>query len=352
MPAKGNISNFNGQHKKYTLFRTFEILNDYSDEKHHLKHSEIQEKLSTLYDLNVNRKLVRENIDDINFLGQPYGIEVKSEKGNGAYLLGRRFEKSEIAFLIDAVFSSKSIGQRQAVELSGKLQTFLSKNDRKSFKYISKSSDVVRTDSKQVFYNIDSLLYAIEKKKKVQFNYNRFYLDDGINEKMKKRTFVASPYYLVNNQGKYYLVCNNDKFDDIANYRVDRIFNIKVLDEDVKNIKTMKGCENGFDVVKYANENIYMFSCDSVEATIKIENNYAINYVYDWFGTNSKIYMGKDKNIYATIHANEQALIYWCLQYGESIELLKPLNLREKITKIVKNINKKYEGVGSLWEKI
>ena len=112
MPTKGTKAIFSGQRKKYTLFRVFEILNEFSDENHHLKHTQIKEKLSVLYGLNVERKTIRECIDDINYLGAPYGIEVYSEKNDGAFLLGRRLEKSEVRFLIDAVFSSKSIGQK------------------------------------------------------------------------------------------------------------------------------------------------------------------------------------------------------------------------------------------------
>ena len=35
-----------------------------------------------------------------------------------------------------------------------------------------------------------------------------------------------------------------------------------------------------------------MFSTKSVKAKIIIENDYAVNYVQDWFGDNAKIYQG------------------------------------------------------------
>lgn len=318
-------------------------MNDFTNGDRHLKHTEIQEKLSSIYDIHIERKNVRECIDDINYLGEPYGIYVNSEKGDGAFLLSRLFEKSEIGFLIDAVFSSKSINQKQAQELTNKLQRFLCKEDRKSFYYVSKSGEITRTDSKLVFYNLDIILDAIEKGKKIKFKYNRYYLDSLKNEKMKNRKLVASPYYLVNNQGKYYLVCNNNYFNDIANYRIERMLDIEILDEEVKPIKSLEGCENGFDIAKYANENIYMFSNKAINAKIKIDNEYSISYVQDWFGENANIYQDKhDNKIYANIHGNEQALIYWCLQYGESIGLIEPVSTREKIKAIIDEMKKKY----------
>lgn len=343
MPAKNSKTMHDGQKKRYTRFRVFEILNDYTNGDKHLKHNEIQEKLSSIYDIHVERKNIRECIDDINYLGEPYGIIVNSEKGDGAFLLSRLFEKSEIGFLIDAVFSSRSIDQKQAQELTTKLQRFLNKDDRKSFVYLSKSREITRTDNKLVFYNLETILDAIEKGKKIRFNYNRFYLDTIKNEKKKNRILVASPYYLVNNQGRYYLVCNNNYFNDISNYRIERMTNIEILDEDVKPIKSLEGLANGFDIAKYTNENIYMFSTQSVTAKIRIGNEYTISYVQDWFGKNARIYKDKqDNEIYADIQGDEQALIYWCLQYGESIELLEPTSTREKIKAIVENMKNKY----------
>ena len=343
MPTKDSKSVIDGQKKRFTRFRVLEILNDYTNGDKHLKHTEIQEKLATLYGIHVERKNIRECIDDINYLGEPYGVYVNSEKGDGAFLLNRVFEKSEVGFLIDAIFSSRSIDPKQAQELITKLQKFLNKNDRKSFTYVAKSSEMTRTNNQLVFYNLENILDAIEKGKKIRFNYNRYYLDSAKNEKMKNRKLIASPYYLVNSQGKYYLVCNIDQFDDIANYRIERMSDIEILDADIRPIKTIKDCESGLDVAEYASENIYMFSPNSVEAKIRIADEYTVNYVQDWFGEKARIYQDPaDGQIYAQISSNEQALIYWCLQYGESIELLAPVITREKIKTIVEKMAGKY----------
>ena len=343
MPTKDSKSPIDGQKKRFNRFRVFQILNDYTNGEHHLKQTEIQEKLSSLYGIQVERKSIRECIDDINYLGEPYGVYVNSEKGDGTFLLSRVFEKSEVGFLIDAIFSSRSIDPKQAQDLTKKLQRFLNVNDRKSFTYVAKSSEMIRTNNKLVFYNLETILDAIEKEKKIRFNYNRYYLDSAENEKQKNRKLIASPYYLVNNQGKYYLVCNNDKYDDIANYRIEKMSNIEIIDENIKPIKSLKDCANGLDVAEYANENIYMFSPQAINAKISIKDEYTVNYVQDWFGEKTTIYRDKqDGKIYADIRSNEQALIYWCLQYGELVELVEPAETREKIKAIVAVMQKKY----------
>ena len=147
---------------------------------------------------------------------------------------------------------------------------------------------------------------------------------------------------MVNNQGKYYLVCNYDYFDDIANYRLEQIKNVKILNTPIKPITKIKGFENGLDKAKYINENIYMFSTATISAEIKINDEYAINYVLEWFGKNTHVYK-RNKAIFARIKANETALIYWCLQYGDYVELVSPLDTRNKIKDIVDNMYNKYK---------
>ena len=154
--------------------------------------------------------------------------------------------------------------------------------------------------------------------------------------------YVINPYFLVNNQGRYYLVCNLNKYNEIANYKLDLISNIKILDTPIKPITKLKNCENGVDMVKYANENIYMFHNKTINATLRIEKEYATDYVAEWFGKNARFYT-QNNEIYADVVANEQALIYWCLQYGESIELLNPIDTRKLIAEKSKLIFERYK---------
>ena len=319
--------------KKLSILYTLQILKDYSDENHLLSQNEIVKKIYSIYGMECERKSIGTNIDSLIDFG--YDI-VKTN--SGCFLASREFETSEIRFLIDAVFSSKSIDSRHSRELSNKLSNLLSSYQRKQYKYIYKADELNRTNNKELFYNIDIINEAIEKNKQIQFEYNRFYYKD-INK--KKKPYIVNPYFLINNQGKYFLVCNYDYFDEIGNYKLERIHNIKILDTDIKPIKQVKGFENGLDIAKYANENIYMFTTNSVNATIQIYDDWATAYVEEWFGKNARFYE-KDNKIYADIVANESSLVYWCLQYGEVIEIIEPKHCREKIKDIIKEMSKRY----------
>ena len=87
---------------------------------------------------------------------------------------------------------------------------------------------------------------------------------------------------MVNNHGKYYLVCNYDKYEDISNYKIENIANIRILDEDIKPLKSLPGQAN-FSIREYMKEHIYMTTGESVMAKLKLNNEDRINDVVDWF---------------------------------------------------------------------
>lgn len=323
--------------KKLSPLCILKILKECSDENHPLKQEQIIQKLENRFGLKLERKSIGATIDSL----MDFGFDVVKTR-NGCYLGEREFEKSEISYLVDAVFSSKSIDSAHARKLSQKLSNFLSEYERRRYKYIYKSDQIVRTDQKQLFYTIDVLNEAIENGKQVEFNYNRFYFDKVKSEKKKQKRYKINPYFMINNQGRYYLVCNLDYFNDIANYKIELISNIKILDSPVKPITKLKNCENGVDMAEYANQNIYMFHNKTVDATLKILSEYSAEYVAEWFGKNARFYM-KDSILYADVKVNEQALIYWCLQYGETIELISPNETRDEVIKRINTMKNNYK---------
>ena len=54
------------------------------------------------------------------------------------------------------------------------------------------------------------------------------------------RIYLTTPYQMVTREGKYYLICNYDKYDDISNYRVYRITDIQITNQPAKPFKELK----------------------------------------------------------------------------------------------------------------
>ena len=62
----------------------------------------------------------------------------------------------------------------------------------------------------------------------------------------------------------------------------------------------------------------------------------------DWFGKNAKIYK-KDDKLLADIKCNESALFYWYMQYSETITIISPQSLIDRVKNEAERILTKYE---------
>ena len=91
--------------KKMTLLYILDILREYSDENHLLTQQNIIDKLKAIYLIDIERKTISSTID----LLIEYGYDIIKNPSGGYYLNERDFNENEIKYLIDALYSSKSI---------------------------------------------------------------------------------------------------------------------------------------------------------------------------------------------------------------------------------------------------
>ena len=93
---------------------------------------------------------------------------------------------------------------------------------------------------------------------------------------------------------------------------------------------------------EYMKEHIYMTTGESVMAKLKLNNEDRINDVVDWFGSDISIQRIKDE-LFVNLRVNEDALVYWAMQYGDIIEVVAPNSTREKIKEFLHNMMQKYK---------
>jgi len=297
------------------------------------------------YFMDVDRKTVKRNL--MNLLDLDCGIEYneisrKDGKGNENsictdWYMTREFEDSELRLLIDSLLFSKHIPYSQCKTLIEKLKGLSNMYFDKKVKHICNLPEN-QPENKELFYTIDVLDEAISQNKKVAFTYNSYGTDKKLHPK-RDEEYIVNPYQMVATNGRYYLICNYDKYDDLSNYRVDRITNIKMLDESAKPIKELS--EGELNLPKHMAEHLYMFTGKSVRASFKAKN-YIIDQVIDWFGKDVEIIPENDDECIVKVKVNEEAFFHWSLQYGMHIEVLEPANLRQKVIDVVKTIGEKY----------
>ena len=327
--------------KKVSIILVLKVLEEYSDENHFLTHQQIIDKIDELYDLQLERKSIANSLSLLEEL--EYDIVKNPKGGGGVALYSRTFEKSEVTFLVDAIFSSKSISGTQAQKLTKKISSGLSRYDRKSYDYLDKSTEVSRTSNKDVFYNIDIINEAMKNGKWIGFKYIEF--DDDGKERYRFHNYVyhRSPCYLINNFGRYYLLGYGYKHNDVAAYRVDYMKEIYIMDERQRiDPMTLDEFKNYKSLSEYLNDHIYMFGGKPVNFTIQLQGPHAIQYIDDWFGKNAEIYKDKD-GLKAKIRCGELAFFYWAMQYGEHIHILSPKSMVDKVKNAAEQILEQYK---------
>ena len=327
--------------KKMVIINILEILKKYSDMDHRLTQADIIEKLKKEYYMDVDRKTVKRNL--MNLLELDCGIEYteipkkdKSGEKSAIYTdwyMVRDFDDSELRLLIDSILFSKHIPYSQCKKLIEKLKGLSNIYFDKKVKHICNLPEN-QPENKELFYTIDILDEAISQNKQVSFIYNAYGIDKKLHPRREEK-YIVNPYQMVATNGRYYLICNYDKYDELSNYRIDRITKISMLDTPAKPLKS------GINLPKHMAEHIYMFAGDSVRAKFRAKN-YIIDQVIDWYGKDATIIPENDDECTVTVNVNKNAFFCWAMQYGEHIEVLEPTDIREKIIDTVTKLNKKY----------
>lgn len=336
---------FTAQPKKLIIMNILDILKKYTDADHRLSQKDIVEILEREFDMKTDRKAVKRNL--MNLIEFGYDIEyneisrmIKNKNGEAEenlilsdFYLNRDFTDSELRLLIDSVLFSKHVPYSQCKEVVQKLENLSNIYFKLKVKHIRNLPENAPTNN-QLFLTIEILDEAISKGLQVSFTYNNYDIDKKLhprkNSEGKEREYIINPYQIVATNGRYYLVCNYDKYDNVAHYRLDRITNIQLLDTPVKPKDKVKGLENGLDLPKHMAEHLYMFSGESIIVKF-IAKRYIITEVIDWFGKDVKFSNATDDEVTVTVKVNEMAMQLWALQYARHIRVISPQSLVEKI---------------------
>ena len=145
------------------------------------------------------------------------------------------------------------------------------------------------------------------------------------------REYVISPYQMAAREGKYYLICNYDKYNDISNYRVDRIADIKILDEPAKPFGKLEWA-NGrtLDLAEYMKEHPYMYSSGNVRVKFRIVRA-MISDVIDLFGSDVRFSDEDEEGVTVTTTTNELAAEQFAKSFALDVVVLEPKYLRERL---------------------
>ncbi len=349
--------------KKLLPMLILDILRKYSDADHRLSQRDIMDILKNEYDMSADRKAIRRNIGNLMDMGyeieyseairmmpNPKTGELEESSIMSDLYLVREFTDSELRLLIDSLLFSKHLPYNQCKELVEKLEKLSSNYFKSHMKHIHTMPETLPRNP-QLFYTIEVLDEAITRARKVSFTYLEYGTDKKQHRKCRTdgsvREYIVSPYQMAAQDGKYYLICNYDKYDDISNYRIERIADIRLLDEPAKPFETLMGADGKrLDLAKYMAEHIYMYSSDNARVKFRIVKP-MITDVIDIFGRNVTFSDETDTHVTVTAHVNEAAMLQFAKNYASDVMVLEPKRL---VNQLMDDAKKTVDAYGNIKE--
>ena len=321
--------------QKQKLFRVLEILMRESDEEHGLSMNEIISRLDE-YGISAERKSI---YDDFLTLGE-LGFDVShTETRPPKYKLDTRiFELAELKMLVDAVQASKFITAGKSREIIEKLEIFAGAHRSRELSRHVFVEDRVKTVNPSSIYSIDSIHTAINDSKKLSFKYFDY---NGSKEKVYRHggePYRVSPCALLWDDEKYYLVAYDEKEAIVKNFRVDKMQDVRILDEP----KTVNSVTENFDPAAYSRKIFGMYGGREELVTLECREKLA-GAVIDRFGT-TPTFVKTDFGFKLSIRVMVSPTFFaWVLGFGADMRIISPDSVKNEFLENLLGTMKNYE---------
>ena len=317
--------------QKVKLLVLYEILQKRTDETHPMTTGEIISALEE-YGITTTRKTVYGDIDTLN----RYGFEVLCDKkrSNGYYVADRKFERPEVQILLQAIEAAKFLSDKKAAALSQKVAQLLGEAQAREF-INPPAGNNAKAGNEHIYYSIDAITTALAENRKLSFLYFDTDLCGRRRYRKNKSRYEVNPLGMVYSGEYFYLVCYHDKYGDTANYRIDRMDEVRVEEQEITGRKEYEH----FDINAYCREMFSMYSGEQTEVELHFAKEYA-EIVRDRFGNDIHTVSDRDGYILRTKISVSKTFFAWLTTFEGNIRIIRPAAVREQFRTFVENIIK------------
>ncbi len=315
-----------------------------SDKSTWVTQKKIMDYLYEEFGIMPDRKTIKR---DIAMLRDEMGMDIDEQPYYGYRLLSREFELDDLMILIECVYAAKFISEDRTNDLIDVLCDFCSENQAKKLKREIYMCDRVKTTQKKTLHIINAIREAMERQRwpspyhqgrKISFHYTTHAISDvhKVLDKHDGKLYKASPYHLLINDGNYYMLAVEDETKEMRAYRIDRMRDVTVLNEDreshgqrISNIKT------------FIRRTFAMFRGEQTKAKMRFENS-LLDTVIDKFGVGfgAEYQQDGEDHFIVTMEVEVSDQFFaWLCGFGVQAKIIAPENLvskyRDYLTTIV-----------------
>lgn len=312
---------------KERIIYMLQLFHERTDEDHPISTFEIIDYFKAR-GVVTDRKTIKNDIDTLNNCG--IEITVIEGRPNRYYYADRKFQLPELKLLVDAVEASKFITARKSAELVAKITSMTSAGHADELNRHLYTVGRIKSENESIYYVVDTIFRAIKQKKKIAFQYFRY--DVRLNRVARHdgEPFIFSPYVMLYNEDKYYVLGYYSIFDKITTFRIDRMGIPEILDEPIR-----KKPDN-FDPIDYTVNVFSMYDGDMETVELLCENN-MMDAVVDRFGEELDIQSVDNDHFRVLVQASiSQTFFAWIFQFAGNIRLIGPSAVKDQYQEMLK----------------
>jgi predicted DNA-binding transcriptional regulator YafY len=321
--------------QKLKILYLLDMLKRETDEGHIITMNSILEGLAR-EGIKAERKSIYDDIESL----RSYGYEIIMQKNpTGYYLVNDGFEIAELKTLVDIVLSSKFLSEKKSTELIKKLENLTSKYEATSLQRQVYVADRVKATNESIYYNVDHIHEAIKQDVNISFKYLEWSEAKRLVPRKNGSKYIVSPISLVWSEENYYLVGYDSASDKVKHYRVDKIKDIKKLDEGrcaaAKKIK--------FEPAQFSKSTFGMYGGESIRVKLAFKKN-MIGVMIDRFGKNIPIIKLDNENFMTNVSVVKSHQFFgWLTSLGSDVKIIEDDQLILEYKTYIKNILKTYK---------
>lgn len=322
--------------QKLKLLYLLKMLNEKTDEENTMTINDMIAELDR-YGITAERKSIYDDLEALRH----YGLDIASRKSKTTdyFVSSRLFELPELKLLVDAVQCSKFVTHKKSNELIKKIESLASYRQAQSLQRQVYVSNRVKTINESIYYNVDRLHAAIAENKKVSFKYFDYDIKKEKAFRKNGDKYSVSPYALSWDDENYYLITFSTKYNDFTHYRVDRMTDIDLIDEERDPLPDREH----FDIAEYTKKVFNMFGGEEVLVQLQFDNS-LVNAVIDRFGKDVVIGKIDENSFYIWIKVAVSSTFFaWISQFGNKVKVLSPDSVIDKYRNHMRDILAQYE---------
>ena len=326
-----------GENQKLKMLYLVQLFSRETDDTHKLTMPEIVLKLAA-DGVNADRKTLYQDFDEL----RRFGFDIISEKEGKScyyYLGSRDFELPELKLLVDSVQSSKFITDKKSGQLIKKLESLVSRYEGSQLHRQVIIAGRVKTMNESIYYNVDKIHAAIGNDRQIRFKYFDWNLKKEMEPRYGGKWYQLSPWALMWDDEKYYLVAYDSKHETIIHYRVDKMTQIGILDEKREGHEAFRK----FNIAHYTNTLFGMFAGDETKVTIEAENR-LVSVFIDRFGKDIIIAPVDEDHFRTTVTvAVSKQFFGWIMGIDGDVRIVAPDSVVKQIRAEIESLAERYK---------